>query len=57
MAKDLSKMFAMIALAMAITAPAKSAELIIRPYEFKARDGTTVQAERGEIEVPENRDS
>jgi pimeloyl-ACP methyl ester carboxylesterase len=56
MAKDLSKMFAMIALAMAITAPAISAELDIRPYEFKAKDGTIVQAERGEIEVPENRD-
>ncbi|MEQ8178337.1 MAG: alpha/beta fold hydrolase [Amphiplicatus sp.] len=56
-------LFASLAFALAACAsPAPSAPasaqapaLAIEPYTFTARDGTTVEAERGTFEVPENR--
>ncbi|MEQ8935119.1 MAG: hypothetical protein RIE56_04940, partial [Amphiplicatus sp.] len=53
--------FALVILILSLAScasPAPSAQapaLAIEPYTFAARDGTTVEAERGTFEVPENR--
>ncbi|HYK02525.1 MAG TPA: alpha/beta fold hydrolase [Thermoanaerobaculia bacterium] len=49
------RMTVRIALLTVLTTALYAAPAKFQPYEFKAQDGTVVQAELGEFEVPENR--
>jgi pimeloyl-ACP methyl ester carboxylesterase len=49
------RMTVRIALLTVLTTALYAAPAKFQPYEFKANDGTVVQAELGEFEVPENR--